>query len=123
MGTILVPHLRTIAARSVPYRRPPPEDYDHVGLGESLLRRRRLERGRAPQKGAAVIRLAITQAAFDALAKTLPGSVGFENKTNEKGEVYVWLAPSVVNRLKAMRAPGEGYSDVILKLAAGDTQR
>jgi hypothetical protein len=33
-----------------------------------------------------VIRLAISQAAFDAIAKTLPlGSGGFENATNEKG--------------------------------------
>ena len=34
-----------------------------------------------------MIRIAITQAAFDAIAKTLPfGSVGDENATNEKGE-------------------------------------
>ena len=33
-----------------------------------------------------VIRIAITQAAFKAIAKTLPlGSVGYENATNEKG--------------------------------------
>jgi hypothetical protein len=34
-----------------------------------------------------LVRIAISQAAFDAIAKTLPlGSVGFENKVNEKGE-------------------------------------
>jgi hypothetical protein len=39
-----------------------------------------------------MIRIAITQAAFDALASTLPlGSVGYENKTTERGERYVWL--------------------------------
>jgi hypothetical protein len=39
-----------------------------------------------------VVRIAITQAAFDAIAKTLPlGSVGYENKLNEKGERLIWL--------------------------------
>ena len=34
-----------------------------------------------------LVRIAITQAAFDAIAKTLAlGSVNFENKANEKGE-------------------------------------
>jgi hypothetical protein len=34
-----------------------------------------------------MVRIAISQAAFDAIAKTLPlGSVAFENKTHEKGE-------------------------------------
>jgi hypothetical protein len=32
-------------------------------------------------------------------------------------------APHVVNRLKAMRGPGQSYSDVILALAAGDHER
>jgi hypothetical protein len=32
-------------------------------------------------------RIAITQAAYDAICATLPlGSVGYENKTNERGE-------------------------------------
>jgi hypothetical protein len=48
-----------------------------------------------------MIRIAITQAAFDAIAKTLPlGSVSFENKTNTRGERYVWLEPKVVDRLR-----------------------
>jgi hypothetical protein len=34
-----------------------------------------------------MVRIAISQAAFDASVKTLPvGSVGYENATNEKGE-------------------------------------
>ena len=34
-----------------------------------------------------MIRIAITQAAFDAIAKTLAlGSVGYENATNEHGQ-------------------------------------
>ena len=65
-----------------------------------------------------MVRIAITEAAFDAITKTLPlGSAGYENKVNEKGERLIWLEPSVVDRLRAMRGPGESYSDVILRLA------
>jgi hypothetical protein len=66
----------------------------------------------------AMVRIAISQAAFDAVAKTLPlGSVGYENKLNEKGERLIWLDPGVVDRLRSLRGPGESYSDVILRLA------
>jgi hypothetical protein len=66
-----------------------------------------------------VVRIAISQAAFDAVTKTLPlGSVGFENKINDKGERLIWLDRSVVDRLRSLRGPGESYSDVILRLAA-----
>jgi hypothetical protein len=65
-----------------------------------------------------MVRIAISQAAFDAIAKTLPfGSVGYENKLNERGERLIWLEPGVVDRLWALRGPGESYSDVILRLA------
>jgi hypothetical protein len=71
-----------------------------------------------------VIRIAISQAAFDALADTLPfGSVGYENQINERGERLIWLEPNVVDRLRAMCGPGESYSDVILRLAVGEMQR
>jgi hypothetical protein len=63
------------------------------------------------------------QPAFDAIAKTLPlGSVGYENNVNQRVERLVWLDPSVVDRLRAMRGPGESYSDVILRLAAEGSQ-
>ena len=40
-------------------------------------------------------RIAITQAAYDAICATLPlGSVGYENKVNEKGERLIWLEPA-----------------------------
>jgi hypothetical protein len=46
--------------------------------------------------------------------------VGFENATNERGERLVWLAPTVIDRLRAMRGPGESYSDVILRLVESE---
>ena len=64
-----------------------------------------------------MIKIAITEAAFEALARTLPlGTVAFEQNLNPQGQRYVWLEPNTVNRLKAMRGPGESYSDVIIKL-------
>jgi hypothetical protein len=70
-----------------------------------------------------MVRIAISQAAFDAIAKTLPlGSVGYDNATNEKGERLIWLDPRVVDRLGALRGPGESYSDAILRLAEGVEQ-
>jgi hypothetical protein len=63
------------------------------------------------------VRIAITQAVFEAIAKTLPlGSVGCENATNEKGERLIWLDPNVVDRLRAIRGAGDSYSDIILRL-------
>jgi hypothetical protein len=66
-----------------------------------------------------VIRIAISQAAFDAIAATLAlGSVGFENKIDERGQKLIWLDRAIVDRLRAMRGPGESFSDVILRIAA-----
>ena len=71
-----------------------------------------------------MILIAITQAAFDAIASTLPPPLGsVENATNERGEKLVWLTPKVINHLRALRRPGESYSDVILSLAAADRNR
>ena len=65
-----------------------------------------------------MIRIAISQAAFEAIARTLPlGTVSFENKITEDGERLIWLPSNVVDRLRARRGAGESYSDVILRLA------
>ena len=69
-----------------------------------------------------MIRIAISQAAFEAIPATLPlRSVGYESATNENGERLIWLDHAVVARLRAMRGPGESYSDVILRLASVGT--
>jgi hypothetical protein len=68
-----------------------------------------------------MIRLAISQAAFDAIAATLPlGTVSFENAANERGERLVWLEPRMVEKLGALRGPSESYSDVILRLTKSE---
>jgi hypothetical protein len=49
---------------------------------------------------------------------TLPGNVNVENQRVPNGDVYVWLDHATVAKLKALRAPGESFSDVILRVAA-----
>jgi hypothetical protein len=64
-----------------------------------------------------MIRIAITPGAFEAIAATLPlGNVGYEPRTNVKGERLIWFEAAVVDRRMAMRGPAESYSDVILRL-------
>jgi hypothetical protein len=66
-----------------------------------------------------VIRIAITQAAYEAISATLPlGSVTVEPYYDAKGERVIWLDEVWVDRLAAMRGPSEIYSDVILRIAA-----
>jgi hypothetical protein len=60
-----------------------------------------------------MIRIAITVEAFEAIARTLPlGSVAVKAEANERGERVM------VDRLGAMRGPGESYSEAILRLVA-----
>jgi hypothetical protein len=64
-----------------------------------------------------MVRIAITVEAFKAVAATLPfGDVGYERDPNAQGERMIWLEAHVVDKLTAMRRPGESYSDVILRL-------
>ena len=64
-----------------------------------------------------MVRIAISVAAFEAIVATLPSSVGVEQNRAPNGDYLIWLDPRFVDRLRAMRGPGESYSDVILRLA------
>jgi hypothetical protein len=69
-----------------------------------------------------MIRIAITQTAFDVICATLPfGDVAYENQVDEHGQRLIWLPRDVIDRLRSLRAPGEDYSDVILRVAAEAT--
>ncbi len=48
--------------------------------------------------------------------------MGYESEANERGERLIWLEEGWVNRLGAMRGPGESYSDVILRLVGMEAQ-
>jgi hypothetical protein len=67
------------------------------------------------------VRIAISQAAFDAIAATLAlGTVAVEPERDEDGNVHIWLDPGILARLKALRGLGESYRDVILRVAKGE---
>jgi hypothetical protein len=64
-----------------------------------------------------MIRIPISVAAFEALAATSPlGIVGCESELTPNGERLIWLEERWVNKLDAIRMPGESYSDIILWL-------
>jgi hypothetical protein len=66
-----------------------------------------------------MIKIAISAEAFEAISRTMPlGGVGYENAVDEHGQRLIWLDKPVVDRLGALRRPGESYSDVIMRLAA-----
>jgi hypothetical protein len=55
-----------------------------------------------------MVRIAISQAAFDAIASTLPpGSTDNENAVNEKGERLIWLERRMLDKLNSYRRAGE----------------
>jgi hypothetical protein len=66
-----------------------------------------------------VVTIAITADAFAAIASTLPKGFKAEGPPDGKGGCLITLDRHVVDRLASMRAPGESYSDVILRLARG----
>ncbi len=71
-----------------------------------------------PNNFSPMVRISISQAAFDAIAATLPlGSVGYETEANERGERLIWLEDAMADRLGAMRGPGESFSDAIIRIA------
>ena len=64
-----------------------------------------------------MIRITISVAAYAALATALPSGLGVQQERAPNGDYYVWLERRLVDRLRAMRGPGESYSDVIVRLA------
>ena len=66
-----------------------------------------------------MVRIAISDVAFCSLVSTLPlGSGAYEAEIDPGGDRLIWLPLRVVDRLSALRGPGDSFSDVILKLAA-----
>ena len=62
-----------------------------------------------------MIGITISGRAYAAIAATLPAA---EQEISPDGEYLVWLPRTAVDRLRALRAAGETFSDVILRLAA-----
>jgi hypothetical protein len=68
-----------------------------------------------------MIRIAVTEAALEALAKTLPESAVLR-VDRRRGQCFIHLTEAIDDRLGAMRGPGESYSDVILRLVERETK-
>ena len=62
-----------------------------------------------------MIRLVLTEGAYDAIASTLPKGSARWPMQRERGKCFIQVE-AAVDRLRAMRRPGEDYSDVILRL-------
>ena len=67
-----------------------------------------------------MIHIAVTEAAFHAVAALPLGRVVYEPRLNAQGERLIWVERIALDKLDAMRGADESYSDVILRLAAGD---
>jgi hypothetical protein len=60
-----------------------------------------------------VVTISITPAAFAAIKATLPKESHAETRLDGKGGYLITLPRGVLDRLAAMRGPGESYSDMI----------
>jgi hypothetical protein len=66
-----------------------------------------------------MVTISISTTAFAAIASTLPKGSTVDGRPDDNGGYLVMLDRRVLDRLAAMRRPGESYSDVILRLAKG----
>lgn len=65
-----------------------------------------------------MVRIEVTQAAYDVLLSSLPdGWTPLEPQVSDMGNYYLWLDRRSVAQLAALRRPGEGFSEVVLRLA------
>jgi hypothetical protein len=62
---------------------------------------------------AGMVKIPITEEAYEALKANTPGVDQAPTSKGPDGQVEIWLDRAVVDRLRALREPGEGYSDVI----------
>jgi hypothetical protein len=74
-------------------------DADSIGTFFERIRRREAD---------------LLAASEPAQSATRPESAGVDEMARER--LIIWLAPEVVKRLRALRGPGESYSNVILRL-------
>jgi len=69
-----------------------------------------------------MIRIALTKAAYDAVASTLPKGAARWPMQRERDQCFIQVEAAVVDRMRSMRKPGESYSNVILRLVELESQ-
>ena len=62
-----------------------------------------------------VIRVALTNSAYDAIASTLPQGLSTVAHA-DNGKCFIQVEAAAVDRMRAVRRPGESYSHVLLRL-------
>jgi hypothetical protein len=68
-----------------------------------------------------MIRVALTDAAYDAIASTLPNGAAQWPAQRDREQCFIQVEAAVVDRMRAIRRLGESYSQVILPLAELET--
>ena len=63
-----------------------------------------------------MIRLVLTEDAYDAIAFRLPKGSARWPMQRDRDRCFIQVEAAVVARMRTMRRPGEDYSDVILRL-------
>jgi hypothetical protein len=57
-----------------------------------------------------MIRVALTDAAYDAIASTLPKGAAWWPMQRDRGQCFIQVEAAVVDRMRAMRRPSESYA-------------
>jgi hypothetical protein len=68
-----------------------------------------------------MIRVALTDAAYDAIASTLPKGAARWPMQRDQGQCFIQVEAAVIDRMRAIRKPGESYSHVLLRLVELET--
>ena len=68
-----------------------------------------------------MIRLALSDAAYDTISSTLPKGSARWPMQRDRGQCFIQVESAIVDRMRAMRRPGESYSAVILRLVELET--
>jgi hypothetical protein len=68
-----------------------------------------------------MIRVTPTEPAYEAIASTLPKGAARWPMERDRGQCFIQVEAAVVDRMRAMRRPGESYSQVILRLVELET--
>ena len=63
-----------------------------------------------------MIRIALSDTAYETIASTLPKGSARWPMQRDRGQCFMQVEAAVVDRMRAMRRPGETYSAVILRL-------
>ena len=68
-----------------------------------------------------MIRVALTDVAFDTIASTLPKGAARWPMQRDRGQCFIQVEAAVIDRMRAIRRPGESYSHVLLRLVDLET--